>query len=113
MLLDVVDRLGQLVARLMNDSAEFKAWWTEQSSVGSVAEFEKVMMHPFAGELRMIETVFTVNDNPGQRVLLFLPQDEETKEKMQQLYEARLAEQAGGTVFEDQPEERLSTTAVV
>jgi transcriptional regulator with XRE-family HTH domain len=100
-------RFGELVAFLMDKSPSFEAWWTEQYSVGSVAEFEKIIIHPSAGELRTVETVFTVNDNPGQRVLLFLPLDEMTKQKMQQLYEARLAEQ--GSAQEDCAQEEIDS----
>jgi len=83
-------RFGELVTFLMDESPYFKDWWTEEYSVGSVAEFEKIIIHPSAGELRTVETVFTVNDNPGQRVLLFLPLDELTRQKLQQLYEAHV-----------------------
>jgi transcriptional regulator with XRE-family HTH domain len=87
-------RFGELLAFLMNNSDYFKEWWTDHYAVGSVAEFEKIIIHPTAGELRTVETVLTVNDNPGQRILLFLPLDELTEQKMQQLYETYIAKQA-------------------
>jgi len=106
-------QFGELISFLMDKSAYFKAWWTEQYKVGSVSDFEKIILHPTAGELRMVETVFMVNDNPGQRVLLFLPLDELTERKMQQLYEARLAELAQDSCVQASSEEVFEPAAEV
>ena len=84
----------QLVAYLRANSPQFDAWWAEPGEVGSAAEFDKPIMHPTAGLLRLVETIFTVKASPNLRALLFLPQDEETAVKLQDLYDARMAAQA-------------------
>jgi transcriptional regulator with XRE-family HTH domain len=84
---------AQLVADLCANSPQFQAWWAEPGEVGSAAEFEKPILHPTAGLLRLYETIFTVKAHPNLRALLFLPQDEATAVKLQELYDARIAAQ--------------------
>lgn len=83
----------ELVAYLRAHSPQFQTWWAEPGEVGSTAEFEKPIMHPTAGMLLLYETIFTVKAYPNLRALLFLPQDEATAVKLQELYDARIAAQ--------------------
>lgn len=84
----------ELIALLTANSAEFKQWWAELSRVGSVSEAEMNINHPAAGPMSFLETALMVYDHPGLRVMLFLPQDDATKEKLQTLYDARMAARA-------------------
>jgi transcriptional regulator with XRE-family HTH domain len=88
-------RFGEVIAFLTDNSPEFAAWWSEYTDIGCQAETEKLIAHPAVGMLNLIETALISVDHPGLRVLLLLPQDTETIEKLQTLYDAYTAERAG------------------
>jgi transcriptional regulator with XRE-family HTH domain len=88
-------RFGEVIAFLTENSAEFAAWWSEYTDIGCKAETNKTVNHPAVGTLNLIETALTSVDHPCLRVLLLLPRDTRTKEKLQSLYETRMAERAG------------------
>ena len=79
----------------MDNSAEFAQWWARFTTIGCPAETEKVVNHPTAGRLNLLETALILADHPCLRVVLFLAQDEATKETLQALYDARMAERSG------------------
>jgi transcriptional regulator with XRE-family HTH domain len=81
---------GALIASLLDSSPLFDEWWNEYKDVGSPSDVEMGINHPTAGRLNLLEIGLIANDHPGLRVILFLPQDEETKEKLIQLYEERV-----------------------
>jgi transcriptional regulator with XRE-family HTH domain len=83
---------AEMIALLRDKSPEFRQWWAESSDVGSPADTEMHFNHPTAGRLRLMRTAFTSHDYPGMRIILFLPQDKETEEKLQALYVGRMAQ---------------------
>ncbi|MFN2107120.1 MAG: helix-turn-helix transcriptional regulator [Candidatus Promineifilaceae bacterium] len=88
-------RFGEVIAFLTDSSPEFAAWWSEHTAIGCQAETDKVIEHPAVGTLNLVETALISADHPCLRVLLLLPQDTQTIEKLQTLYDAHMGERAG------------------
>lgn len=84
---------GHLVGFLRANSPQFETWWTELRDIGGVGNSPKVLNHPTAGQLYLQETVLDVHDHPGLRLIVFLPQDEANRRKLEQLTDDYTASQ--------------------
>jgi len=72
----------ELTEYLKQNSTEFKDWWLEDKKVGGTAETNKDIHHPVVGCLRLLQTGFFSDDSPNLRLVLYLPLDQETEQKL-------------------------------
>lgn len=78
-------QFADLIAYLRANSPEFDHWWLTLPDIGAPGNATKVIHHPDTGPLYLLETVFDVHDHPGLRLIMFLPQDDDNKRKLEQL----------------------------
>jgi transcriptional regulator with XRE-family HTH domain len=76
---------AELVTFLCNSSPQFETWWSELRDIGGVGNSPKIINHPLGGQLHLQETVLDIHDHPGLRLIVFLPQDEANRHKLEQI----------------------------
>lgn len=76
---------GELIHYLQAHSEAFRDWWENYYQVGGQVELHKQVNHPLVGRLRLWQTSFYVDDSPNLRLVIYLPGDEVTAQKLQQL----------------------------
>jgi transcriptional regulator with XRE-family HTH domain len=76
----------ELIEFLNQNSSEFRQWWAEEKRVGGTADTQKDINHPVAGCLHLLQTGFVSDDSPNLRLVLYLPLDSETEQKLGRLY---------------------------
>lgn len=81
----------ELITLLKNTSEEFRAWWGLE--VGSKAETLKVVNHRTVGRLELEQTSYRLEDVRGWRLVLYMPANDCTDNKLQNLYDAIVIEQ--------------------
>jgi hypothetical protein len=59
-------------------------WW-QAHDIGASAEIRKEVQHPLLGTLVFEQTAYTTLDSSGVRLVLHLPMDLETSQKLQQI----------------------------
>jgi transcriptional regulator with XRE-family HTH domain len=76
-----------LVARLHRASPEFTSVW-ERHDVQGVESRTKRTRHPTAGLLKLDYTNLWIGQQPGIRIVAYAPADEETRRRLESLYES-------------------------
>jgi hypothetical protein len=74
----------ELIELLKQGSPEFRHWWPRHEIVG-MPEGRKTINHPLVGHLIFEYTTFHVSNAPNLQLILQLPVDEETEQKLQRL----------------------------
>jgi transcriptional regulator with XRE-family HTH domain len=77
-----------LVDELAAATEEFRGWWSEHA-VAEMNSGHQTYEHPLVGTLSMDFTVLQSADNPNLRLVVFLPDDDESGARIAQLVEAR------------------------
>lgn len=75
----------ELIAFLTDHSSVFNTWWWEQHPVDLKAPICKEINHPLVGRLVMEQTAYAVADAPDMLLVLHMPLDSETEEKLRAL----------------------------
>lgn len=76
-----------LVAHLNIVSEEFREWW-ESEGVGGKTEIKKEVYHHQAGVLALEQSGYIVSDTPNLKVIVYVPLDDQTKQKLDNLWAA-------------------------
>jgi transcriptional regulator with XRE-family HTH domain len=76
--------IQSLVDELNQTSGEFRTWWTEQV-VEEMSGGHQTYEHPEVGELSLDFTTLKSAESPNLRVVVFLPEDDETRQKLRRL----------------------------
>jgi transcriptional regulator with XRE-family HTH domain len=77
---------GELIGMLKGLSSEFNEWW-DRREVGAKAETRKTVNHPKVGRLELEQTAYRLEDDRSSRLVLYMPVDEATTQRLQQLHE--------------------------
>ena len=72
----------ELIELLKQGSPEFRHWWPRHEIVGML-EGRKALNHPLVGRLTLEHTTFQVSSAPSLQLILHLPIEEETEQKLQ------------------------------
>jgi transcriptional regulator with XRE-family HTH domain len=75
----------ELIAYLQEHSEEFRDWWVNYYQVGAQVSPHKRIEHPAVGRLLLQQCSFYVDGSPNLRMIMYLPGDEATAEKLVQL----------------------------
>ncbi|MCL9792959.1 hypothetical protein MXD58_001245 [Frankia sp. AgKG'84/4] len=70
-------RLGEVIARLCRDSAEFAVWWDDHT-VKERSHGVKRICHPVAGEMTVAYDILATLDGSHQRLFVVTPVDAAT-----------------------------------
>jgi len=73
-----------LVETLLKESPEFRAWWPLHDVQGR-RDGLKELNHPLAGLLSLEHSVFRVNDAAHMQLIIYMPVDEATAEKLREM----------------------------
>lgn len=87
------EQLGALMTDLQHCSPEFACWWPRHEVQGR-QDGQKELLHPQAGLLALDHSTFQIDGSPGLKMVVYLPVNEETTKKLEQLYKQE--EVAGG-----------------
>jgi hypothetical protein len=71
----------EFIRKLSERSAEFAELWARQE-VATPGSRTKTFLHPDAGLLRLRSTSLAVADMPEARIVVYTPQDQETRERL-------------------------------
>ncbi len=74
----------ELIEMLRQRSPEFRLWWPRHEILG-MPEGRKEFNHPLVGHLTLEHTTFHVSDAPHLQLVLNIPLEEETEQKVQRL----------------------------
>ncbi|AKJ13321.1 XRE family transcriptional regulator [Streptomyces incarnatus] len=88
-----------LLKRLETESPNFREHWERYEVVGSRAK-TKEFLNARVGHLRLVHTDLWLDPEPGARMITYTPADEETRERLEQLYDlarAAVAEPAAAS----------------
>lgn len=86
------EQLGALITDLQHCSPEFACWWPRHEVQGRRAG-QKKLLHPQAGLLELDHSTFQIDGSPGLKMVIYLPANEETARKLEQLSkQERMAE---------------------
>jgi len=85
----------EFVKRLCAASPEFAELWAEHS-VADGGVRVKVFRHPALGELSVVVTTLDVAANPGTRMMIYTPNDQDTRDRFEMLREDALP---GGATY--------------
>ncbi len=76
---------NELIVYLQEHSPEFRDWWENYYRVGAQVAPYKRIEHPAVGRLLLQQCSFYVDGTPNLRLVMYLPGDEATAEKLVQL----------------------------
>ena len=76
--------LSALILELQQRSPEFARWWSRHE-VQERRDGRKEFLHPQVGSLTLEHSTFQMEDAPGLKLVVYLPADEETARKLEQL----------------------------
>ncbi len=88
------EQFGALITDLQQRSPEFARWWPRHEVQGR-QDGQKEILHPQAGLLELGHSTFQIDGSPGLKMVVYLPANEETTRKLEQLY--KLEKVAGAT----------------
>jgi hypothetical protein len=74
----------ELIELLKQGSPEFRQWWPRHEILG-IPEGRKALNHPLVGHLILEHATFHVSNAPNLQLILQLPVEEETEQKLQRL----------------------------
>jgi transcriptional regulator with XRE-family HTH domain len=80
--------IAELVDELTRASEEFRGWWLEHA-VQEMKSGHQTYDHPDAGQLSLEFSILQSADSPNLRLVVFLPDDQESRERIAQLTRAR------------------------
>ncbi|WP_369246447.1 helix-turn-helix transcriptional regulator [Streptomyces sp. R41] len=83
-----------LVKRLKTESAEFREIWERYEVVGGARSKTKQFLNPYVGLLTLDHTDLWLAPDMGARMVTYAPTDEESRERLEQLYESALTAEA-------------------
>ncbi|MEU1401845.1 helix-turn-helix transcriptional regulator [Streptomyces sp. NPDC005728] len=75
-----------LLKRLETESPEFRENWERYEVVGSRTKI-KEFLNPYVGHLTLEHTDLWLNPGPGARMVTYTPKNEETRRRLEKLYE--------------------------
>ncbi|GHO55876.1 helix-turn-helix transcriptional regulator [Ktedonobacter robiniae] len=79
------ERLGALIMDLQHCSPEFARWWPRHEVQGR-QDGQKEIIHSQTGLLTLDHSTFQIDGSPGLKMVIYLPANEETAKKLEQLY---------------------------
>lgn len=79
------EQLDALITDLQHCSPEFARWWPRHEVQGR-QDGQKAVIHPQAGLLTLDHSTFQIEGSPGLKAVVYLPANEETARKLEQLY---------------------------
>jgi len=62
----------RLIAKLANESPEFRQWWPRQDVRGSLTGYKRIL-HPIAGRLNFEYSSFAVTSQPDMKLIVYTP----------------------------------------
>jgi transcriptional regulator with XRE-family HTH domain len=78
------EQLGALITDLQHCSPEFARWWPRHEVQGR-QDGQKELIHPQAGLLVLDHSTFQIDGSPGLKMVVYLPANDETNRKLEQL----------------------------
>ncbi len=75
-----------LLGRLKSESPEFRENWDRYEVVGNRSK-TKEFINPYVGHLTLEHTDLWLGPQPGARMVTYTPKNEETRERLERLYE--------------------------
>jgi transcriptional regulator with XRE-family HTH domain len=88
------EQLDALITDLQHCSPEFAHWWPRHEVQGR-QDGQKEVIHPQEGLLTLDHSTFQIDGSPGLKMVVYLPANEETARKLEQLYK-----QAESTIWQ-------------
>lgn len=79
------EQMSTLITDLKRCSPEFACWWPRHEVQGR-QDGQKELLHPQAGLLALDHSTFQIDGSPGLKMVVYLPGNEETAKKLEQLY---------------------------